>query len=99
MANHVRAQPLGRNRVLLSVPIPVSPDGTLGRKCPECRRYFKVGGEDLASQTELGCPYCGARAQRDQFMTLDQRRRLRSAVQRLAIAQVHAMLDRTLGSL
>ena len=75
------------------VPIPVASDGTVGRKCPSCRRYFKVDAQGLGRVTRLWCPYCGAEAERDEFMTLDQRRRIRSAAARLALEEVGKMLE------
>lgn len=93
----VKAKQLGSGRVQLSVPIPVSPDGTAGRKCPECRRYFKVDGRRLLSAATLWCTYCGATGPKDRYLTLDQRRRLRSAAARWALAEMHRMLSDTLG--
>ena len=75
------------------VPIPVASDGTVGRKCPYCRRYFKVDALALGGRTRLWCPYCGAEADRDEFMTLDQRRRIRSAAARFAVEEVGQMLE------
>lgn len=74
--------------VSIRVPIPVSPDNTIGRKCPSCRRYFKVDAEALGGMTQLWCPYCGTNRDRDEFMTLDQRRRIRSAAARFALEEV-----------
>jgi len=94
----VKTKRLGRGRVQLAVPIPVSADGTAGRKCPECRRYFKVEGGRLKSAAGLWCTYCGAMGPRDRFLTLDQRRRLRSAAAKWALAEVHRMLSGVLGN-
>lgn len=79
--------------VSLSVPIPVASDGTVGRKCPSCRRYFKVDAQALGGATRLWCPYCGADAERDEFMTLDQRRRIRSAAARFALEEAGKMFE------
>lgn len=77
----------------VAVGIPVSPDGTVGRKCLSCRRYFKVDVERLGTVEEMTCAYCGNTAPRDDFLTLDQRRRIRSAAARLAVDQVARALD------
>jgi len=79
--------------VSIRVSIPVSPDSTIGRKCPSCRRYFKVDAEALGGTTQLWCPYCGTDRDRDEFMTLDQRRRVRSAAARFAVEEVTKMFD------
>jgi hypothetical protein len=94
----VKARRVGPDSVQLSVPIPVSSDGTAGRKCPECRRYFKVDGKGLASTATLWCAYCGARAKKDRFLTLDQRRRLRSAAAEWAYAEVHRVISGVFGA-
>ncbi len=44
----VGVQRLKNHRVLLSISLPTSPDGTAGRKCPSCRRFFKVDREVFA---------------------------------------------------
>ena len=87
----------GQRGAVLSaaVGIPVSVDGTVGRKCPSCRRFFKVEVQRLAAIEELTCPYCGNGAPRDAFLTMDQRRRIMSAVARLAVDHAAAMLDET----
>ena len=91
----------GQRGAVLSaaVRIPVSVDGTVGRKCPSCRRFFKVEVQRLAAIEELTCPYCGNGAPRDAFLTMDQRRRIMSAAARLAVDHAAAMLDEALGSL
>jgi hypothetical protein len=94
----VKAKKVGPDSVQLTVPIPVSPDGTAGRKCPECRRYFKVDGKRLASTATLSCAYCGATGQKDRFLTLDQRRRLRSAAAKWAYSEVHRMISGVFGT-
>jgi hypothetical protein len=76
-----------------AVGLPVASDGTVGRKCPSCRRYFKVEVDRLGLVEELTCPYCGNQASRDDFLTLDQRRRIRSAAMRLAIDEATKMLE------
>lgn len=81
------------SRITATVPIPVGADGTAGRKCPSCRRYFKVDAQALGGVTDLWCPYCGHPASRDEFLTLDQLRRIRSAFARLAMAEVSRMFD------
>jgi sarcosine oxidase delta subunit len=58
-----------------------------------CRRYFKVDVGALIQATRLWCPYCGTQANRDEFMTLDQRRRVRSAAQRLALEEASRVLE------
>lgn len=87
---------VGRRSAILSatVGIPVSPDGTVGRKCPSCRRYFKVDAQRLGTIERMSCPYCGNEAPRDEFLTLDQLRRIRSAFARLAMDEVAKMLDK-----
>lgn len=94
----VKARRLGRGRVELAVPIPTSADGTVGRRCPQCRRYFKVDGGRLSSTTALFCSYCGATGPISGFLTLDQKRRLRSAAASWAMSEMHQMLTDTLGS-
>lgn len=91
----IRARRRGAD-VSASVPIPVAADGTVGRKCPSCRRYFKVEAQALAGATHLWCPYCGAESGRDDFLTLDQRRRIRSAALRLALDETSRMFEEAL---
>lgn len=81
-----------RNKAIsLRVSIPTSPDGTVGRKCPGCRRFFKVDRETMKEADQI-CPYCGAQHPTSQFLTLDQRRRLRSAAQRYAMTELHRQM-------
>jgi sarcosine oxidase delta subunit len=87
----LRVQRKAKNQLLISVPLPTSADGTVGRKCPDCRRFFKVGREGL-DRPHLHCPYCGSSHRSASFLTLDQRRRLRSAAQRIGLAEAHRML-------
>lgn len=88
-----------RTTMSASVPIPVASDGTVGRKCQSCRRYFKVEVHALAGASRLWCPYCGADAERDEFFTLDQRRRIRSAATRLALSEASTMIEQAFRSL
>lgn len=94
----VGIQRLKNHRVLLSISLPTSPDGTAGRKCPSCRRFFKVDRE-VFGHPEITCPYCGATNSSNQFLTLDQRRRLRAAASRFGLAEMHRLLSNALGSL
>lgn len=41
----------------------------------------------------LWCPYCGTKDSVNEFLTLDQRRRLRSAAQQYAVQQLSRLLD------
>lgn len=98
MRHRVRIRQLKHRRALLSITLPTSADGTAGRKCPSCRRFFKVDRE-VFGHDRITCPYCGATNKSNDFLTLDQRRRLRAAASRFALAEAHRLLSDALGSL
>lgn len=60
-----------------SISIPLQPDeeGYIGRECPntDCEGYFKImGGTGLKEITHCYCPYCGHKAEHNEFFTKEQ---------------------------
>ncbi len=57
------------------IPLSTDENGYLGRECPEaaCKKYFKVVlGTGVKDAQYHYCPYCGHKAERDKFWTVDQ---------------------------
>jgi len=65
-----------RKSMKISVPLKPDEEGMFGRQCPknECKKYFKVKAKDYSTfkGPNLFCPYCGATAHPDIFLTQDQ---------------------------
>lgn len=59
----------------ISISISADPDGYVGRECPrqECLGYFKVTpGTGVMGDPRCYCPYCGHKAEHNQFFTTEQ---------------------------
>lgn len=69
----------------LTVPVPLSKEGFLGRECPQhdCKKYFGiVPGTGLQGDNNpCHCPYCGYKDDRSSFYTEEQIKYLQSLVQ------------------
>jgi hypothetical protein len=66
---------LDRLPTRMSISISPDQDGYLGRQCPgqECLGYFKVtSGTGVIGDPQCYCPYCGHKAEHDQFVTSEQ---------------------------
>jgi Zn ribbon nucleic-acid-binding protein len=46
--------------------------GFIGRKCPQCKKYFKVKFGTGLHGSECNCPYCGFAGDHQQFATEEQ---------------------------
>jgi len=53
----------------ISVTFPTDELGLTGRGCPNCKGYFKVKFGTGMPTSECICPYCGEKADHDQFFT------------------------------
>lgn len=85
----------------LRLEIPLDDDGYLDRECAACGRHFRwhdgpVGDvpDDAPGPDEYYCPYCGAAAPADEWLTTDQV----EALQQLAFGAVERGVDRTFRS-
>jgi len=70
-----------------SVELYVDEEGFFGRECGACERFFKLNVIDLEGRPDeqiFTCPYCGAKGDRDDFLTVDQRRRAEAALVEMA---------------
>lgn len=88
--------------LILSVTIPTDADGYLGRECPGCAQVFRVHGYDfeaLAVDAALLCPYCGHRADADEYLTKQQWALAEQAAYNAAGQQVTSMLQKSARSL
>lgn len=59
----------------ISIPIHPDAEGYIGRECPQpdCKGYFKITtGTGLKGNPPCHCPYCGHKAEHDQFWTREQ---------------------------
>ena len=77
------------DEVEFAVSIPLDEDGFLRRECPFCEREFKwlsVGEEDSSPPEGFCCPYCGERAQDDQWFTRGQLRVIEASVEENIVA-------------
>lgn len=73
----------------LEVSIPLDDDGFLRRECPHCEREFKwLSGSEADSFPPGGycCPYCGDRAEDDQWFTRGQLRVIEASVEENVLA-------------
>jgi len=71
------------------VSIPLDDDGFLRRECPHCEREFKWlsgGGEDSSPPEGYCCPYCGQRAEDDQWFTRGQLRVIEASIEENVLA-------------
>jgi DNA-directed RNA polymerase subunit RPC12/RpoP len=75
------------------VSIPADDEGFIGRRCPDCGRFFKMKAEQwkaLPDDTVVTCPYCGHRPQdTSDFMTPQQNQRVQAAAEALAEQYLH----------
>ncbi len=58
----------------IAVHIPPDREGLTGRECPEqsCRKYFKTQLSKEATNPYSICPYCGSKAEHNDYVTTDQ---------------------------
>ncbi|MXM62519.1 hypothetical protein GR925_03390 [Streptomyces sp. HUCO-GS316] len=81
----------------MQVSIPLDDEGFLGRQCPECSLLFRMDAAQykaLPDDLTLWCVYCGHQADHSEFITAQQRKRLRRAASDLGMQIVTRELDR-----
>jgi len=59
-------------RMNVRVNLPADQKGFIGRKCPQCKKYFKVKFGTGLHGSECNCPYCGFNGEHRQFDTEEQ---------------------------
>jgi uncharacterized Zn-finger protein len=63
------------NIIEKNICMPVDDDGYFRRSCPYCNNEFKIkkeDQEDLLSEKDYWCPYCGQTADRNKWWTREQ---------------------------
>ena len=61
--------------VTMRITMPTDDVGYFGRRCPGCKRMFRIHAEDYKAQPDnprLTCPYCCAEGDNSEFMTEQQ---------------------------
>jgi len=58
----------------ISIDLPLTSEGMLGRQCPHCEHRFRIDAEEYRNQhyLNLSCPYCRWIADFDEFHTDEQ---------------------------
>jgi len=59
-------------RMKVNVKLPEDEKGFIGRKCPQCGKYFKVKIGTGLNDSECNCPYCGFAGDHQKFVTDEQ---------------------------
>jgi len=83
----------------IRVTFPTDEHGLTGRECPSCKRYFKVKFGTGLPTSHCICPYCGERANHDQFFTEAQIEYAKSVAVKEAIGPSLRELENTLKDL
>lgn len=60
------------DKITISVNFPTDKDGTVGRECLECKKYFKIKPGTGLPTDYCHCPYCDYEGKSDTFLTQDQ---------------------------
>lgn len=79
----------------IKVRFPTDEHGLTGRECPSCRGYFKVKTGTGLPTSECICPYCGEKANHDQFFTQAQIEYAKSVAVREVLGPELRKLERT----
>ena len=83
--------------VTIRVTVPADDAGHVGRRCPTCKRMFRMRAEDLLAalpdDRRLTCPYCCAAATQSEFLTEHQENRGRHAAQEYGQQLVEGQID------
>ncbi len=72
----------------IPVQIPLDDEGMLGRKCQECKRYFKLKPGTGLPTDRCHCPYCEYEGNSDTFWTPAQIEYVQSIAMNQALTQV-----------
>jgi len=83
----------------IRITFPTDEHGLTGRECPSCRRYFKVKFGTGLPTSYCICPYCGERANHDQFFTEAQIEYAKSVAVKEALSSSLSELENTLKDL
>jgi hypothetical protein len=59
-------------RTNIKVELPTDDKGFIGRRCPQCQKYFKVKFGTGLHGFECNCPYCGFADEHQEFATQEQ---------------------------
>lgn len=79
----------------IEVRFPTDEHGLTGRECPSCSGYFKVKIGTGLPTSECICPYCGEKANHDQFFTKAQIEYAKSVAVREVLGPELRKLERT----
>jgi hypothetical protein len=63
---------IGNREMKIGVSLPTDEHGFIGRKCPQCKKYFKVKFGTGLHSSECNCPYCEFAGDHQEFATDEQ---------------------------
>jgi phage FluMu protein Com len=80
-------------RMNVKVNLPIDDRGFIGRKCPQCKKYFKVKFGTGLHGSRCNCPYCGFTTDHEGFATEEQRKYAQSVAFKELDDAVESMLQ------